>query len=126
MREDGFARRGEIYTLYLLDAYLRCGVGRRLLLANIDQIMAAAGSLSMCVWVLAANPTREFYERLSGVVLSTRDIGFAGRHLDEVCCLWTDLRHLEALEEYREKEPFSVIGEGWICFPYSSDQPKLR
>ena len=98
-RENGFSRRGEIYTLYLLDAYQRCGIGRRLLSASAED-MAAAGFSSMCVWVLAANPAREFYERLGGVELSTRDIGFAGRRLDEVCYLWPDLRRLEALEEH--------------------------
>ena len=97
-RERLFAP-GEIYTLYLLDAYQRCGIGRRLLSASAED-MAAAGFSSMCVWVLAANPAREFYERLGGVELSTRDIGFAGRRLDEVCYVWPDLRRLEALEEH--------------------------
>ena len=98
-REEGFSRRGEIYTLYLLDAYQRCGLGRRLLSASADD-MAQAGFTSMCVWVLARNPAREFYEHLGGVELSSRDIGLGGRQLEEICYLWPDLRRLEALEEH--------------------------
>ena len=98
-REDGFSRRGEIYTLYLLDACQRRGIGRRLLSASADD-MAQAGFTSMCVWVLARNPAREFYEHLGGVELSSRDIGLGGRQLEEICYLWPDLRRLEALEEH--------------------------
>ncbi|MCY4498396.1 MAG: GNAT family N-acetyltransferase [Rhodospirillaceae bacterium] len=98
-REEGFSRRGEIYTLYLLDAYQRCGLGRRLLSASADD-MVQAGFTSMCVWVLARNPAREFYEHLGGVELSSRDIGLGGRQLEEICYLWPDLRRLEALEEH--------------------------
>lgn len=97
-RESGFTGRGEIYTLYLLDAYQRCGIGRRLLSASADG-MTAGGFTSMCVWVLARNPAREFYEHLGGVELATRDIGVGGRSLEEVCFLWPDLRRLAALEE---------------------------
>ncbi len=98
-REEGFSRRGEIYTLYLLDAYQRRGIGRRLLSASADD-MAAAGFTSMCVWVLARNPARDFYEHLGGVELSARDIGVGGRRLEEIRYLWPDLRRLETLEEY--------------------------
>ena len=62
--------------------------------------MAQAGFTSMCVWVLARNPAREFYEHLGGVELSSRDIGLGGRQLEEICYLWPDLRRLEALEEH--------------------------
>lgn len=96
-REEGVSRRGEVYTLYLLDAYQGCGIGRRLLSASADD-MAGAGYTSMCVWVLARNPAREFYERLGGVELSSRDIGVGGRRLEEICYLWPDLGRLAALE----------------------------
>lgn len=98
-REDGFTGRGEIYTLYLLDAYQRCGLGRRLLAASAER-MKQTGFSSMCVWVLARNPARAFYEHLGGVELSTRDIGVGGRRLEEVCYLWPDLHRLETLEEH--------------------------
>ncbi|MBH61644.1 MAG: GNAT family N-acetyltransferase [Alphaproteobacteria bacterium] len=98
-REDGYSGRGEIYTLYLLDAYQRCGLGRRLLAASADD-MVAAGFSSMCVWVLAGNPARDFYERFGGIELSSRDIGVGGGRLEEICYLWPDLRRLEALEEH--------------------------
>ena len=98
-REEGYAGRGEIYTLYLLDAYQRCGVGRRLFSASAER-MTADGFTSMCVWVLAGNPACEFYEHLGGVELTTRDIGLGGRSLEEICFLWPDLRRLKAFEEH--------------------------
>jgi GNAT superfamily N-acetyltransferase len=98
-REDGFSGRGEIYTLYLIDAYQSCGLGRRLLAVSAND-MAATGFSSMCVWVLVGNPARNFFERLGGIELSSRNIEVGGRHLEEVCYLWPDLCCFEALEGY--------------------------
>jgi len=97
-REDSFSRRGEIYTLYLIDAYQRCGIGRRMLSASVHN-MSAVGFSSMCVWVLAGNSARDFYERLGGIEISSRNIGIGRWRLKEVCYLWPDLHIFEEPED---------------------------
>ena len=68
----------------------------------------------MCVCVLAGNPARDFYERLGGIELSSRNIEVCGRRLEEVCYLWLDLYCFEALEEH-----YSIIHslpKRWWCY----------
>lgn len=62
-RESGF--ESELYAIYLLDAYQRLQIGRRLTHALVRRLIRA-GFSSMLVWVLADNPSRIFYERLGG------------------------------------------------------------
>ena len=83
---------GEIYELYLLEAYRGHGTGRRLVQALADRLNRT-GIYSMMVWVLARNPYRRFYERIDGIYLGSGSISFAGVQLDAVAYGWisTDL-----------------------------------
>src|SRR5262249_43973644 len=56
---------GELYAVYLLDAFQRRGVGRRLAGALARRLLNA-GHDSMIVWVLAPNRSRGFYAALGG------------------------------------------------------------
>lgn len=85
---DGFA--GEIYALYLHDDAKGSGVGRLLMAAGAER-MLAAGVRSALVWCLAPNPTRWFYERLGGVWIADRPGRFAGTDIVEVAYGWHDL-----------------------------------
>jgi GNAT superfamily N-acetyltransferase len=102
-RDDGPAGRGEIYTLYLLAPHQGRGIGR-LLLGWSATRLRDGGFTSMCVWVLADNPARRFYERLGGVELASREIGVGGIRLAEVCYLWPRLG--------RETAPAGGAGAG--------------
>ncbi|WP_029006860.1 GNAT family N-acetyltransferase [Azospirillum halopraeferens] len=88
---DGFA--GEFYALYLHDDARGLGLGRRLMGAAAER-MVAAGRASALVWCLSANPARWFYERVGGVRLAERPMRFAGTDTVEVCYGWPDLAPL--------------------------------
>ena len=81
---------GEIYTLYLTPDWQGRGLGR-LLLAGLFEELAAAALTSAYLWVLAANPTRFFYERMGGQPFGQRLESFAGAKLEETAYGWPDL-----------------------------------
>jgi ribosomal protein S18 acetylase RimI-like enzyme len=57
---------GELYAIYLLEAFKRRGIGARLF-AAVREALAAAGYETMMLWVLKDNAAgRAFYERLGG------------------------------------------------------------
>lgn len=87
---------GEFYALYLLDHVQGLGLGRRLL-AAMAQHMLAADTRAALVWVLRDNPSRYFYERLGGDLLAEQPIAFAGARLMEVAYGWKDLVPLARL-----------------------------
>lgn len=87
---------GEFYAVYLLDQVQGQGLGRRLL-AAMAQHLLAGGMQSALVWVLRENPSRYFYERLGGDLLAEQPISFAGARLMEVAYGWTDLVPLARL-----------------------------
>jgi ribosomal protein S18 acetylase RimI-like enzyme len=82
--------RAEVYALYILDAYQRRGLGRRLLAAVVPRLIPAYGP-ALLIGVLAANaPARAFYEALSGRYLRERPIEIGGATLPEVFYGWPD------------------------------------
>ena len=85
-RRPGLAE-GEIETLYVLDDYRDHGVGRRLMRA-VAAHLAAIGCRSAMLWVLEANPTRWFYQRLGGRPVARESIRFAGIELDQMAFAW--------------------------------------
>ncbi len=63
--------RGEVYTLYVDDAWHNQGIGRRLLRAMFARL-SAEGLESVVIWVLDGNPARFFYEAMGGVPVAER------------------------------------------------------
>jgi L-amino acid N-acyltransferase YncA len=53
--------QGELFTIYILDAYQRQGLGHRLFFQVVERLLALELT-SMLIWVLAENPARRFYE----------------------------------------------------------------
>ncbi len=93
-RRAGIAQ-GEIETLYVLDDYRDRGVGRRLMRAMAAHL-AAVGCRSAMLWVLEANPTRWFYERLGGRAAARETIRFAGRIMEQLAFSWDPIDTLLA------------------------------
>ena len=62
------AHAGEIYAIYILPSHQRAGLGRRLMRSAAEEL-AQRGMHSFLIWVLAANPSRKFYEALGGIYL---------------------------------------------------------
>lgn len=81
---------GEVYTLYVSPDWQGQGLGRALLRSLFEEL-AAGGMTSAFLWVLAANPTRFFYERMGGQAIGHRLESFAGTKLEETAYGWTDL-----------------------------------
>ena len=77
-REGNPTYRGELYGIYLLEAYQRKGLGRRLVSAVAHRLLAD-GFGSMLVWVLKDNhPACRFYESLGGERVGRKTIALSG------------------------------------------------
>jgi ribosomal protein S18 acetylase RimI-like enzyme len=86
--------RGELYAIYVLPSHQRQGLGGSLV-RFVASRLAAAGTTSMLLWVLEANPrARAFYEALGGIVVRSKSIDIAGQTLTEVAYGGPDLRGL--------------------------------
>ena len=83
--------KGELNAIYILRAYQRQGIGRRLTSAVAERL-AQADIYSMLVWVLADNPSFRFYEAIGGQKVYEKPIERGGIILNEVAYGWTDTR----------------------------------
>lgn len=86
---------GELFSLYILKAAHKMGIGRRLVQVVVNGLRAM-GSKSMMVWVLRDNPARGFYERLGGEYLCEKPIEIGRETLMEVAYGWQDLDKFSA------------------------------
>ncbi|HSF30839.1 MAG TPA: GNAT family N-acetyltransferase [Candidatus Tectomicrobia bacterium] len=82
---------GELYAIYLLDSWQRRGIGRQLTMALVRRLIEA-GLTSLLVWVLAKNPSRQFYEALGGRQVREKVGTTGGVQLIEVAYGWLDAR----------------------------------
>jgi len=85
--------QGELYAIYVLDAYQRKGIGYSLIQFVIERL-SQLGLHSMLVWVLADNPACMFYEALGGQKVYEKQIYRGGIMLNEVAYGWTDTKSL--------------------------------
>jgi GNAT superfamily N-acetyltransferase len=86
---------GELYAIYVLQAYQGQGVGRTLVRAAVEALRQH-GHQSMLIWVLRDNqPARRFYEALGGKAVRERSIEIGGAPLPEVAYGY-DLSHWPA------------------------------
>lgn len=90
LRRGPPAYDGEVYTLYVDPDYQGQGIGRQLL-ADLFQGLAARGAKSALIWVLAANPSRYFYEAMGGRYVVEREEKMWGTRLAEIGYGWDDL-----------------------------------
>lgn len=94
----GLARRkglaeGEIETLYLLDDFRERGIGRRLMRATASHL-ASLGAQSAFAWVLEANPSRWFYERLGARLVAREALNYAGTTVNQLAYAWDPIHTL--------------------------------
>lgn len=83
-------RVGEVYTLYVEPDFQNLGLGRRLLDALFRQLKADRCDTAV-LWMLAANPTRFFYEGLGGERVGERIDSLSGVDVEEVAYAWRSL-----------------------------------
>ena len=89
-RPYGLPYRGEVFTLYVAEDWQGRGIGRALIRALFADLVAR-GKQDAVIWVLAANPSRFFYEALGGSAVAERKEAFAGTLLAETGYAWPDL-----------------------------------
>jgi GNAT superfamily N-acetyltransferase len=89
-RHERAGYRGEVYALYVRDAYQGQGVGRALLREAAGELVKR-GLSPIVIWTLFNNPrSRGFYESLGGVVIGEKREPFEGYELHEVAYGWPD------------------------------------
>ena len=109
-REGDEIYRGELYAIYLLEAYQRRGVGRRLACAVAHGLLSA-GFDSMLLWVLEDDRrARRFYESLGGEPVGRKSIEIGGAALVEVSYGWKDVAGLAAGHSVAEHCPSTGSG----------------
>jgi ribosomal protein S18 acetylase RimI-like enzyme len=81
---------GELLALHVRSSHRRQGLGRQLVAAVAEQLWQR-GSRSLLLWVLEANRSRGFYERLGAQLLEARKIT-GGQ--PEVAYGWPDIESL--------------------------------
>ena len=90
---DGAKREGEIYTLYVRPDFQNRGIGRALICALL-QGLRERGCYQAMLWVLAANPSRFFYEAMGGKRNIERVERLWGKDVPQVGYRWPDLAAL--------------------------------
>lgn len=88
-----FGADGEIHTLYVLPDFQERGLGRRLLCGALGALKRA-GRKGAFLWVLAANPSRFFYEAMGGIRVGEREEELWQTRLPELAYSWSDLERL--------------------------------
>ena len=92
-RDAPFA--GEVFTLYVAPDWQNQGLGRRLLLALFERLVAQECG-SAIIWVLRENPGRFFYHRLGGREVQHKIFAVGGKRIGAAGYAWDDLpRFLE-------------------------------
>ncbi|MSO72587.1 MAG: GNAT family N-acetyltransferase [Rhodospirillaceae bacterium] len=82
--------QAEISSLYVARGFQRANHGRRLFMAAANRL-AVKGLKGLFVWVLADNPSRDFYARLGGEPVSEATRSFAGKPVKELGYGWADV-----------------------------------
>ncbi|MFD3449314.1 GNAT family N-acetyltransferase [Microbacteriaceae bacterium 4G12] len=90
-RSKQYEFEGELYAIYILTAYQKQGIGKRLF-ATIAEELFHAGFQSMLIWVLQDNPSRSFYECYSPKLIDTAYL--ESLEVEEVAYGWDDIRHI--------------------------------
>ena len=77
--------------IYLLKAYQRQGIGRKLM-ATVALRLKNYGHSSLLVWVIKDNSYRKFYEVLGGQPVGEKMVETGGRMLKKVAYGWADMK----------------------------------
>jgi GNAT superfamily N-acetyltransferase len=91
--EGSKSYEGEIRVIYILEAYQRIGIGRRLFQTSIARLVDE-GITSLLVWAFKDSPYREFYEKLGGELFGEKVYEIAGENYIAVGYGWKDIRSL--------------------------------
>jgi len=86
---------GEVFTLYVAPDWQNQGIGRRLLVALFERLVAQECATAI-IWVLRDNPGRFFYQHLGGREVQHKIFAVGGKRVEAAGYAWYDLpRYLE-------------------------------
>ncbi len=85
-----YGYQGELVGNYVLPAFQRNGIGRRLIRAVKDYLLYIKVR-DLLVWVFVDNPNRSFYEHLGATFVGEQWIEIGGKKFKEIGLGWTDL-----------------------------------
>lgn len=85
---------GELYAIYILQAYQGKGIGKQLTKAVVDSLLKKRFH-SMLIRVLKDNPAIYFYESIGGEKVGTAELDINGVKLTEIAYGWKDLHQFE-------------------------------
>jgi GNAT superfamily N-acetyltransferase len=89
----------EIYAIYVLAEAQRRGIGKDLM-HSLAQTFAQFGYRQPLVWVLAENPSRNFYARMGARQVADKPIEIGGARLIEVAYGWNSIDDLIRLASH--------------------------
>lgn len=90
-RDEKFESFGELGAIYLLGEYHGAGIGYKLLSAAFNYFRSLNYAQAYC-WVLADNPTLEFYQKTGGRLSGDSKTDDRGAlKLSELAVVWDDL-----------------------------------
>ena len=93
-RDGDLMYKGEIFAIYILDAYHKQGIGRRLVQAVVAWLHENHYP-NLLIWVLAGNSNGiGFYEAIGGQRVGAKTIVMGGESLEEYSYGWLDLSPL--------------------------------
>ncbi|MCM3362649.1 GNAT family N-acetyltransferase [Niallia sp. MER TA 168] len=78
---------GELYAIYLLEAYQGKGIGSSLA-KKVFEYLKEIGFNSMIIFALEENPACKFYEAIGGKRIGTEEIEIGGKEFAEVVFGW--------------------------------------
>lgn len=90
-RDNSAICTGEIYALYILEAYQRRRIGRSLVRSTASRLFKL-GLTSIMVWVLENNPSVEFYQALGGQRTDKKTIKIGDDEFTEIAYSWGDIQ----------------------------------
>jgi GNAT superfamily N-acetyltransferase len=92
-RDNHPVYKGELYAIYLLQAYQGQGIGR----AMVEQVarkLVENGFNNMLVWVLTGNAACHFYEALGGKEVGRKPLTLNDEKFEEIGYGYDDIRPL--------------------------------
>jgi L-amino acid N-acyltransferase YncA len=92
-RTNQYGYDGELYAIYLLSEYQRKGIGNKLV-NSLAMNLKESGFTSLLVWVLADNPSVQFYESLNPEKMASEQIEIGGKDYEEIAYGWKEISSL--------------------------------
>ncbi|WP_223701562.1 GNAT family N-acetyltransferase [Sutcliffiella deserti] len=95
-RTGKYGKIGELHAIYLLEDYHKQGIGKKLC-SKVVEFLIQKNYQSMLVWVLAENPSRDFYLTLKPLEVVSDQVKMGERSYEEIAYAWDNLNNLAGL-----------------------------